>query len=203
MPLIEHRKNAAFYLAFPMISATNPESYLTGLSPTDTAFSKDGAGAWTSLAIADTAAEIGTTGIYEIDLTAAELNHDLVLIKFTAAGAVDDAYMFDLGGSARQAMTVQLPAALVGGRMDADVGAMQANVVTASALATDAAQEIRDAIRDLVIEGSTSLQTVLQRLNSMARGKITVSGNNYAFRNEADTATLFTLTIGATERTTA
>lgn len=40
----------------------------------------------------------------------------------------------------------RLPAALVGGAMDADVSNIQANVVNASALATDAAQEIRDAI---------------------------------------------------------
>ena len=38
----------------------------------------------------------------------------------------------------------RLPAALVSGRIDSDVGAMQAGVITATALATDAAQEIAD-----------------------------------------------------------
>lgn len=40
----------------------------------------------------------------------------------------------------------RLPAGLVGSRMDSSVGAMTANVLTATALATDAAQEIRDEI---------------------------------------------------------
>ena len=42
----------------------------------------------------------------------------------------------------------RIPAALVGGRMDSSVGAMAANVVTASALATDACDEIVDAVWD-------------------------------------------------------
>lgn len=41
----------------------------------------------------------------------------------------------------------RLPAALVSGRMDSSVGAMAANVLTASALATDAVTEISDAVR--------------------------------------------------------
>ena len=40
----------------------------------------------------------------------------------------------------------RLPAALVGGRMDSDVANMQADVVDAGALATDAINEIRDSI---------------------------------------------------------
>lgn len=40
----------------------------------------------------------------------------------------------------------RLPAALVAGRMDSDVAVIQANAITASALATDAVDEIRDAI---------------------------------------------------------
>ena len=41
----------------------------------------------------------------------------------------------------------RLPAALVSGRMDASVGAMAANTLTASALATDAASEVATAVR--------------------------------------------------------
>ena len=45
-----------------------------------------------------------------------------------------------------QDIQARLPAALVGGAMDADVSVIQANAVSASALATDAVNEIRDAI---------------------------------------------------------
>ena len=47
----------------------------------------------------------------------------------------------------------RLPAALVSGRMDASVGAMASSVLTASALASDAATEIATAVRtDLTVE---------------------------------------------------
>ena len=94
--IIANKKNSAFELTFPMVDSTTPASFKTGLSPVDTAYYKDGAGAWTPLAITDTAAEIGTTGIYEISLTAAEMNHDWVNIKFTAAGAADTLITFKM-----------------------------------------------------------------------------------------------------------
>lgn len=47
----------------------------------------------------------------------------------------------------------RLPAALVGGRMDASVGAMAADTLTASALATDAREEIADQVWDELIAG--------------------------------------------------
>ena len=94
--MITAKKNAAYYLSFAAIDSTTPASYKSGISPVDTAYYKDGAGAWTSLAITDTASEIGTTGVYEIDLTAAEMNHDKVMIKFAVSGMADDAYLFDL-----------------------------------------------------------------------------------------------------------
>jgi len=94
--IIANKKNSAFELAFPMVDSTTPASFKTGLSPVDTAYYKDGAGAWTDLAITDTAAEIGTTGIYKISLTAAEMNHDWVNIKFTASGAADTLITFKM-----------------------------------------------------------------------------------------------------------
>ena len=94
--MIIAKKGVAYYLSFPCIDSTTPESYKSGVSPVDTAYYKDGAGAWTSLAITDTASEIGSTGVYEIDLSASELNHDKVIIKFAVSGMADDAYQFDL-----------------------------------------------------------------------------------------------------------
>jgi hypothetical protein len=53
----------------------------------------------------------------------------------------------------------RLPAALVGGRMDSSVGAMAANVLTASALAADAVAEIADGVWDETTSGHTTLGT--------------------------------------------
>jgi len=83
------KKNEATEIAFPMIDASSPASFKDGVSPVDTGYYKDGAGAWSSLAITDTATEIGSTGMYQISLTAAEMNHDYVIIKFAVATAAD------------------------------------------------------------------------------------------------------------------
>ena len=53
----------------------------------------------------------------------------------------------------------RLPAALVSGRIDASVGAMAANALTASALATDAVGEIVDAVWDEATSGHTTAGT--------------------------------------------
>jgi len=93
---IEAKKNTAYYLCWPMVDSTTPASYKSGLTVTVAAYYKDGIGAWTAFTPVDTPAEIGTTGIYEMDLSASEMNHDKVLLKFSASGAADTAFLFDL-----------------------------------------------------------------------------------------------------------
>lgn len=83
------KKNAAAEIMFPMVDSATPASLKSGVAPVDTAYSKDGAGAWAALAITDTATEIGATGMYTIELTAGEMNHDLIMIKMAVAGAAD------------------------------------------------------------------------------------------------------------------
>jgi hypothetical protein len=95
---ISARKNEEFYLVFPMVlkSGGSAGAFATGLSPVDGAYYKDGSGSWTSLDITATAAEVGSTGVYEITLTAEEMNHDQVLIKFTESGVYDVMINLDL-----------------------------------------------------------------------------------------------------------
>jgi hypothetical protein len=87
------KKNEAAYITFPMVTTASPETFDTGETVSDTAYYKDGAGSWTSLAITDTVTEISTTGMYSIDLTASEMNHDLIAIKFTSTNAADTMVM--------------------------------------------------------------------------------------------------------------
>lgn len=94
--IIEHAKNEPFELCIPMVDSTTPANFKSGISPADDAYYKDGAGAWTALAITDTFAEIDSTGLYEISLTASELNHDWVVIKVTGAGAANTFVTFRL-----------------------------------------------------------------------------------------------------------
>lgn len=79
-----------------MVSATDPSSFATGESVTATGYYKDGTGLWTSLSIADTVAEIGSTGIYEITISASEMNHDKIIVKFTSSGGQDTYTRLDL-----------------------------------------------------------------------------------------------------------
>lgn len=83
------KKNAAAEIMFPMVDATTPSQLDTGETVTDTGYYKDGAGSWTSLSITDTVTEISTTGMYTIELTAGEMNHDLIMLKFTSTNAAD------------------------------------------------------------------------------------------------------------------
>jgi len=93
---ITHKKNTAYYLAFPMVDTTSPESFKSGETVLDTGYYKDGAGAWTSLPIVDTVVEISSTGVYEVTLSAAEMNHDQVIIKMVSTNGADTAFLFDL-----------------------------------------------------------------------------------------------------------
>jgi hypothetical protein len=72
----------------------------------------------------------------------------------------------------------RLPAALVSGRMDASVGAMQANVLTASALATDAVTEIQSGLATTanVAAVETDTQDIQSRLPAaLVSGRIDAS----------------------------
>jgi len=62
----------------------------------------------------------------------------------------------------------RLPAALVSGRMDASVGAMAANTLTASALATDAVTEVATAVR-------SELTTELGRIDAAVSTRVATS----------------------------
>ncbi len=142
---IEHKKNTTFYLAFPMVDSTSPESFATGETVADTAYYKDGAGAWTTLPLTDTVTEIASTGMYEIDLSASELNHDQVIIKMTSTGSADSAFLFNLNTLSVDELATSADLATVDANVDtvlvdtADLQANQGNWLTATGFATSAA----------------------------------------------------------------
>lgn len=90
----------------------------------------------------------------------------------------------------------RLPAALVSGRMDASTGAMAANVVTASALATDAVNEIADGILDRnMATGTDSSSNTVRTLRSAVRkirNKYSISGTTGTATKEDDVTTAYT-----------
>lgn len=100
----------------------------------------------------------------------------------------------------------RLPAALVGGRMDASVGAMAAGVVTAAAVATgaidadavaaDAANEIADAVLDRAsaIDGKTPREAI-RIIGAATAGAVEVSGSTVTHKGLDGTTTRITGTV--------
>jgi hypothetical protein len=78
-------RGVAKTIVFPMWDATDPTKLISGLTPT-TVVSKDGGA---EAATTNSAAEIGTTGLYALQLTATEMDADLITVKATATGACD------------------------------------------------------------------------------------------------------------------
>jgi hypothetical protein len=81
--------------------------------------------------------------------------------QLSATKTVVDAILVDTGTT----LDGRIPAALVGGRMDASVGAMAANVVTASALAADAGTEIAAAV--LTAAASDPIDANIEQINTV------------------------------------
>jgi len=139
-----------------MVDSTDHVTGKTGLTLTITA-SKDG-GAFGS--ISPTVTERGN-GWYSVALTASHTDTlgDLALhVTGTAADPADMVLLVEAGATDADVSAVladtndiqaRLPAALVGGRMDASVGAMAADVITAAALAADAVSEIQSGLATL------------------------------------------------------
>lgn len=96
----------------------------------------------------------------------------------------------------------RLPAALIGGRMDATVGAMQNDTLTAAALATDAITEIAGAVLDEVYTTHATAYTLGAFLNATDPTTVTVTSSNDAgeltlYRGVTFAATVSGLTISA------
>lgn len=106
----------------------------------------------------------------------------------------------------------RLPAALVGGRMDVTVGAMQNSVITAAAIATDAIDadalaatalaEIAAAVWAQVLESGYTAADMFRGAVSVLFGKVAdFTTGNLVFRNLADTKNRITVATGSTGRT--
>ena len=149
-----------------MVDSTDHVTGKTGLTLTITA-SKDG-GAFGS--ISPTVTERGN-GWYSVALTASHTDTlgDLALhVTGTAADPADMVLLVEAGATDADVSAVladtndiqaRLPAALVGGRMDASVGAMAADVLTAAALAADAIAEIQAGLATLVNQAAIKAKT--------------------------------------------
>lgn len=158
---------------------------------------------------ADTTQWLGTAcatpsvaGVPEVDLThvAGSTTNVAALATNVDAILVDTSTTLQAELDGIQADTediqTRLPAALVSGRMDSSVGAMAANTLTASALATDATEEMADAIL------SRSVSTVEGTMGEYTLGTIilavlefSISGTTWTIKRTDGTTTHLTKTL--------
>jgi len=248
------RKNAAYRVTFPILDADG--DLVPGASTPDSEVSIDGG---TFADCINEATEIATSsGMYFLDLTAAEMNGDTVavIVKTGTAGAKTTALVFypeELGdvrvnvgqwngtavptentagypivtikdgvgvgeldtasgvviardhtgaalATAAALATVQadtddiqtrLPAALVSGRIDASVGAIAANAITAASIAADAGTEIAGAVWTEALPGlygaGTAGKLVGDNLNATVSSRA-VAGDAMALTTAATAA---------------
>jgi hypothetical protein len=160
------RKNVAFRATLPIYDADG--DLVTAAAGLDSEVSKDGG---TFADCTNEATEIATSsGLYFLDLTASEMNADTsaVIVKTTTSGAKTTALVFypeeigDVRADVQQ-WVATAPNALVSGRVDSTVGAMQADVVTAAAIATDAigASEFAQGAADKIWASTTRTLSAL------------------------------------------
>jgi hypothetical protein len=212
-----YRKNVAGqYIYFVLVKASDGTA-LTGATVT----------AYRALDNGSQASATGTTtelanGQYRFNLSQADTNADYGSYLFTAATAVPvektvvftaanptDADAFGLSKFAdietdTQDIQSRLPAALVSGRIDSSVGAMAANTLTASALASDAVAEIQSGsldaagVRAAVGLASANLDTQLSGIN--AKTQLITTGTVFV---TVDRVAGSTITMHYNESTTA
>lgn len=107
-----------------------------------------------------------------------------------------------IAGTAQTAGNViaKLPAALISGRMDVTVGAMQANVMTAAAAATDMGQEFADTLLDRTagVETGLTFRQAMRLMAAVLLGKGSGLGTTTAvYRDTGDTKDRVTATVTA------
>lgn len=142
-------KNTAYRVYFPILDADG--DLVTGAAGLDSEVSLDGA------AFADCtneATEVGTSGSYYLDLTAAEMNADavVVLVKTSTSGAKTTPIYLYPQESGDIKVDVQSAAGTAWGSGAITAGSIAANAITAAKVATDAigaAQLATDAVTEI------------------------------------------------------
>jgi len=147
---------------------------------------------------------ITATAINADAITDAKVAADVTIASVTGAvGSVTGAVGSVTGLTAATVhsdlddLQARLPAALVGGRIDASVGAMAANVVTAAALAADAVDEILDDPLTDAVPADGALPTLRQAIYMIVQflTERSVSGTTVTVRKVDGTTALMTFTL--------
>lgn len=196
-------KNAAWRVTFPILDADgDPVSGATGL---DSEVSKDGA----SFAdCTNEAIEIGSSGVYYLDLTDSEMNADTVAIRVqtSSSGAKTTVLVVypqeadDIRVSVTQwtGTAVASPDTAGYPKVTIKSGTGTGEVSLSSGLLTLSATGLDNVVcaePGAVPALTANLKTALSWLLALARNKITQTSTTSSLRNDADNATIATSTV--------
>jgi hypothetical protein len=177
-------KNAAFLLVFPLLDATTgllkPGATVTGQT-----VSLDGAGFG---ACTNAVAEI-SGGYYSLQLTAAEMNAQVVAVKVAATGALTMTATITTDD-----VQARLPATLVGGRMNSSVGAVANGAIAAAAFAVGAFDAVFTRALSAV-EGSAPGRSLAGAIAKLVN-KVVLSGGTLSVKQTDDATDMFTQAAG-------
>lgn len=169
------QKNVAYRLTFPILDADG--DLVTAAGSLDSEISKDG-GMFTDCT--NEATEIATSsGMYFLDLTSTEMNADTVAIIVKSSGGKTTPIVLypEEAGDIRVNLTQWLgsaPNALVSNRVDASVGAIAANAITATAINADAitAAKVADGTIDAATFALGAINAAAIASDAIANAKI-------------------------------
>lgn len=181
------QKNVQCTLIFAMLSTSSPGTFASAQTVSKTAYYQDGTGAFTSLTIAGSPSEIGSTGLYALTLTAAEMNHDKIVIKLTSSGGQDNYLFMELDAAGIDNVKADTAAILD------DTGT--SGVLISSTMANRIADHtIRRNVAN-VTEGDTKAFRSLLGAISKSVNKFAISGGNAIIYEHDDATTLGTQAI--------
>lgn len=208
------QKNVAQRITFEIYNVTNG-ALISGATALDSEVSKDGAAFNDCTA---EATEIGSSGVYTLDLTATEMNADTVavVVKTTSANAkipVIVMYPQETGDVKVDVDSWKgaAPASLISQKVSAVASTIADDAITAAALADSAVAELAiptaaENTTDLLdtTDGVESGMTVRQALRVMLAalaGVSSVSGGNRIYRDTANAKDRITATVLNGDRT--
>lgn len=184
------RKNQAYTATVAMVDSTNPALFRSGEVVTDTAYRRATGGAWTSHPITDTFSEIGTTGIYDIALTAAEMNYDQILIKATSPNAQATYIFMDLETNSFDDLAVDIDAILA----DTGTDGVAISAVVKNAIADHV---LRRSFANAKAAAGPDTKTIRSLLGATAKqvNRVEVVGSSLSVYEDDDSTVLGTQTV--------
>lgn len=196
-------KNAAWRVTFPIFDADGDP--VTGASGLDSEISKDG-GAFADCT--NEATEIGSSGIYYLDLTSTEMNADTVVIQVktsTVGAKTTNIVSYPQEGDDIRVSVTQWTGTAVASpdtagypKVTIKSGTGTGEVSLSSGLLTLSATGLDNVVcaePGAVPALTANLKTALSWLLALARNKITQTSTTSTLRNDADNATIATSTV--------